>query len=45
VSELALNLLAGKKFGTLVVEGGLYIGSVDEMDDTLMVGGTIGKTF
>jgi hypothetical protein len=44
-SELALNLLAGKKFGTLVAEGGLYIGSVDEMDDTLMVGGTIGKTF
>lgn len=44
-TELALNLLAGKKFGSLVAEGGLYIGSLDEVDDTLMIGGTIGKTF
>jgi hypothetical protein len=44
-TELALNLLAGKKFGKLVAEGGLYIGSLDEVDDSLMLGGTIGMTF
>jgi hypothetical protein len=44
-TELALNLLVGKRFGNLVAEGGLYIGSLDEADDSLMAGGTIGMTF
>jgi hypothetical protein len=44
-TELAINLLAGKKFGNLVAEGGFYIGSLDEIDNTMMLGGTVGMTF
>lgn len=44
-NELAVNLLAGTKAGKLVFEGGLYIGSIDESSDSMMIGATGGTTF
>lgn len=42
-TEIGVNLLGGIKMGNLTLEGGLYIGSIDE--DSSMLGGTVGTTF
>lgn len=44
-NELGINLLAGFKQDKLRFEGGLYIGSIDESSDSMMVGATGGTTF
>lgn len=44
-TEMALNLLGGFRQGNLVVEGGLYIGSLDDSGESQMIGGTLGTSF
>jgi hypothetical protein len=44
-TEIGVNLLAGLKAGKLLVEGGLYVGSIDESSDSMMLGATGGTTF
>ncbi len=43
-TELGVNLLAGFKQNKLMIEGGLYIGSLDE-SESKVVGATVGTTF
>ncbi len=44
-SEIALNLLGGIRQGKLIAEGGLYVGSLDNAGDSMMIGGTVGMSF
>ncbi len=44
-TELGLNLLGGFRQGKLIAEGGIYIASLDNAGDLLIVGGTVGTTF
>ncbi len=44
-TEFGVNLLGGFRQGKLIAEGGLYITSLDNAGDLLIVGGTVGTTF
>lgn len=44
-TEIALNLLGGIRQGKLIAEGGLYVGSLDDAGDSMMIGGTVGMSF
>ncbi len=44
-TEIAVNLLGGIRQGKLIAEGGLYVGALDDVGDSMMIGGTVGMSF